>query len=112
MTVTAQKTRDEWLKALDDLPSSPEKIPAFFFAHASPLLEMDIPDVPMSKSGALYRFLGDFGKTLVEKYKPKAIVVFSAHWETDGTRLGTLRPHVIFVIAFTSADDYSDRLRR
>jgi hypothetical protein len=28
------------------------------------------------------QFLKDFGKTLVEKYNPKAIVVFSAHWET------------------------------
>jgi aromatic ring-opening dioxygenase catalytic subunit (LigB family) len=30
------------------------------------------------------QFLKDFGKTLVEKYNPKAIVVFSAHWETHG----------------------------
>src|SRR5271167_851233 len=30
------------------------------------------------------QFLKDFGKTLVEKYNPKAIVVFSAHWETLG----------------------------
>jgi len=89
MTVTAPKTRDEWLKALDDLPSSPEKIPAFFFAHASPMLEMDIPGFSMGKNGPLSQFLKDFGKTLVEKYKPKAIVVFSAHWDTDGTRLGT-----------------------
>jgi len=89
MTVNAPKTRDEWLKALDDLPSSPEKIPAFFFAHSSPLMLMDIPAVAMSKSGPLPRFLKDFGGTLVKKYNPKAIVVFSAHWDTGGTRLGT-----------------------
>ena len=89
MTVTAPKTREEWLRALDDLPSSPAKIPAFFFAHASPMMEVDFPGVPMSKSGALPRFLKDFGESLVKKYKPKAIVVFSAHWDTDGKRLGT-----------------------
>jgi aromatic ring-opening dioxygenase catalytic subunit (LigB family) len=30
---------------------------------------------------------GDFGPALIEKYRPKAILVFSAHWETDGERL-------------------------
>ena len=30
------------------------------------------------------QFLKDFGRTLMEKYNPKAIVVFSAHWETQG----------------------------
>jgi aromatic ring-opening dioxygenase catalytic subunit (LigB family) len=87
MTVTAPKTREEWLKVFDDLPSS-AKIPAFFFAHGSPMLEIDIPGTSMSKSGALRQFLEDFGKLLVEKYSPKAIVVFSAHWDTDGTQLG------------------------
>lgn len=88
MTATAPKTRDEWLKALDELPASPEKIPAFFFAHSSPIMEFEIPGLAMRKGGPLFQFLQDFGKTLVEKYKPKAIVVFSAHWDTDGIRLG------------------------
>lgn len=39
--------------------------------------------------GLLVQFLRDFGKTLVSKYKPKGIVVFSAHWETDRERLVT-----------------------
>jgi len=39
--------------------------------------------------GPLAKFLKDFGPTLLEKYKPKGIVVFSAHWETDGERLVT-----------------------
>ena len=94
MIVTAPKTRDEWLGALNELPSAPEKIPAFFFAHSSPVMEFDVPGVPMSKSGTLPPFLKDFGETLVRKYKPKAIVVFSAHWDTDGTRLGTRWPRV------------------
>jgi len=37
-------------------------------------------------------FLRDFGKTLIEKYNPKAIVVFSAHWETHGHIEGKLPP--------------------
>lgn len=32
----------------------------------------------------------DFGPALLSKYKPKGIVVFSAHWETLGERLGQL----------------------
>lgn len=37
------------------------------------------------------QFLKDFGKTLLEKYNPRAIVVFSAHWETHGHIEGTSR---------------------
>lgn len=38
--------------------------------------------------GTLATFLKDFGPTLLKKYNPKGIVVFSAHWETDDERLG------------------------
>lgn len=38
--------------------------------------------------GPLATFLKDFGPTLLEKYKPKGILVFSAHWETLDERLG------------------------
>jgi aromatic ring-opening dioxygenase catalytic subunit (LigB family) len=38
--------------------------------------------------GTLAQFLQDFGKTLLSKYKPRAIAVFSAHWETHGQTLG------------------------
>ena len=38
--------------------------------------------------GPLATFLKDFGPALLSKYKPKGIVVFSAHWETLGERLG------------------------
>jgi hypothetical protein len=34
------------------------------------------------------QFLKDFGPALLKKYKPKALVVFSAHWDTDNERLG------------------------
>jgi aromatic ring-opening dioxygenase catalytic subunit (LigB family) len=44
----------------------------------------------MGPKSKLASFLSDLGPTLVRKYKPKGIVVFSAHWETDGQRFGML----------------------
>ncbi|RXW24899.1 hypothetical protein EST38_g956 [Candolleomyces aberdarensis] len=41
----------------------------------------------MGPSGPLAQFLAEFGPALLEKYKPKGIVVFSAHWETTEERL-------------------------
>ena len=40
------------------------------------------------RDGPLGQFLEDFGPVLLKKYEPKGIIVFSAHWETEGTRLG------------------------
>ncbi|KAJ7646974.1 Extradiol aromatic ring-opening dioxygenase [Roridomyces roridus] len=89
----------EWRKVLDELPDTPEKIPAFFFGHGSPMTMT--PDsesagrAPASimrwggASGPLATFLKDFGPALLKKYQPKGIVVFSAHWETNGERLVT-----------------------
>ncbi|KAI0374738.1 Extradiol ring-cleavage dioxygenase class III enzyme subunit B [Pilatotrama ljubarskyi] len=96
-TATLPKTPKEWKKALEELPSTPEKIPAFFFGHGSPMLAFPedeaerMGDVMRNNGpkGALAAFLKDFGPTLLSKYKPKGIVVFSAHWETLGERLVT-----------------------
>ena len=94
------KTQAEWKKTLDQLPPTPDKIPAFFFGHGSPMLafpDNDTSGVLMSRGevgnamgskGPLATFLRDFGPALLAKYKPKGIVVFSAHWETAGERLG------------------------
>jgi len=74
------------------LPATPENIPVFFFAHGSPVLAFTNPEEmgPMGKyqgrNSPLYEFLKDFGPTLLKKYNPKGIVVFSAHWETEGER--------------------------
>lgn len=81
-TAALPKTRSEWRKALDELPPTPDNIPAFFFGHGSPML--------VGSNGPLAQFLEDFGPKLLEKYKPKGIVVFSAHWEEMGQRLGVL----------------------
>lgn len=84
-----------WKEALDSLPATPEKIPSFFFAHGSPVLAMgdrnDDRD-PLKAHrpyGDLATFLKLFGPWLLKTYKPKAILVVSAHWETYGERHGT-----------------------
>jgi hypothetical protein len=43
----------------------------------------------MGPHGDLATFLRDFGPWVLEKYKPRAVVVLSAHWETPHTRLVT-----------------------
>jgi aromatic ring-opening dioxygenase catalytic subunit (LigB family) len=48
------------------------------------LPSMGAPDSVGGPKGPNAKFLQDFGKTLLDKYKPKAIVVFSAHWESHG----------------------------
>lgn len=93
-TTSIPKTRDQWRAALNELPATPDKIPAFFFAHGSPMLQWPegehtrgFPE-SMGPKGLLAQFLQDFGPHLLEKYKPKGILVFSAHWETSKERLG------------------------
>ncbi|EIW85280.1 Extradiol ring-cleavage dioxygenase class III enzyme subunit B [Coniophora puteana RWD-64-598 SS2] len=91
--LVAPKIPEQWRAALDALPSNPPKIPAFFFAHGSPMLVFpESGGLPpsfneMGPRGSLANFLRDFGPALLEKYKPKGIVIFSAHWETEGERV-------------------------
>lgn len=95
-TITRPKTQAEWQQALEDLPSNSHKIPAFFFGHGSPMLVM--PEGTSGRvasvikhagpNGPLAKFLKDFGPALLAKYKPRAIVVFSAHWDTFDEILG------------------------
>jgi len=93
-----------WRRQLDALPTG-GRIPAFFFAHGSPLLiwperlpgRLPLDSIGGSR-GPNAQFLRDFGKTLMEKYNPKAIVVFSAHWETNGhiEVMGYERNHLLY----------------
>jgi len=101
MTTSSQipKTQAQWREALAALPAVPSggKIPSFFFGHGQPMLiwpeSVPPPDremfASMGPKGPLATFLKDFGPALMEKYKPKAIVVFSAHWETRRERVVT-----------------------
>jgi hypothetical protein len=92
------RTQEEWRAALDSLPSStPNGIPAFYFAHGSPMLAMPQAGSHPRLGGVSHdmgprsvhaQFLSDFGPALLEKYRPKGIVVFSAHWDEKGDRLG------------------------
>jgi aromatic ring-opening dioxygenase catalytic subunit (LigB family) len=95
---TYSMSRAEWLSALHSLPATPnDGIPAFFFGHGSPLLLVDgVESGPpfghnmKGKSSPLASFLTDFGPVLLEKYRPRGIVVFSAHWETEDEILGAV----------------------
>ncbi len=110
-------TPNEWAAALAALPSTPERPPAFFFSHGSPMLEgmgssrlNDYLADYCGPTGPLGQFLRDFGPTLLEKYKPKGIVVFSAHWETEKERLSeyhrTARLHILGRLIFAQVTDY------
>ncbi|KAL0579239.1 hypothetical protein V5O48_002743 [Marasmius crinis-equi] len=98
-TSTVPTTPAAWKSALDSLPSTPDNIPVFFFAHGSPMLAYPKGSTtsPMRSGiqawqgpeGPLANFLREFGPTLLNKYNPKGIVVFSAHWETLGERVVT-----------------------
>jgi aromatic ring-opening dioxygenase catalytic subunit (LigB family) len=82
---------EAWQQALEALPATPARIPAFFFSHGSPMLAMSSAGRAITHqgpSGPLFRFLSHFGPTLLKKYQPKGILVFSAHWETTSDRLG------------------------
>jgi len=94
-------TRSAWEHRLATLPGSPSHIPAFFFAHGSPFLTVSKASVPQNPylramaelsglESPFANFLRDFGPALLAKYQPKGILVFSAHWETEGEQLGTL----------------------
>ena len=51
-------------------------------AKDSPMLET-LGEI-QGPDGLLSQFLQDLGPVLMEKYRPKAIVVLSAHFETQG----------------------------
>lgn len=85
----ALANRADWITRLAELPSrktATTPIPAFFLAHGHPGIVFQSESTRgrglQTVGGTLHTFLKDLGPALVEKYKPKGIVVFSAHWES------------------------------
>lgn len=70
--------------ALSNLPSKAQytagnvsmapRAPVYFFSHGG-------PDVMYKKDHEVYPILQNIGKEITQKVKPKAVVVFSAHWQ-------------------------------
>ncbi|KPV73498.1 uncharacterized protein RHOBADRAFT_28593 [Rhodotorula graminis WP1] len=96
---TVNDTPEEWRAQLEALPSLEElggSVPAVFLAHGQPMLIMS-PQLAAQRGGQfgalatiqgpdglLVQFLRDLGPHLLTKYRPKALVILSAHWETAG----------------------------
>ncbi|CCG81994.1 4,5-DOPA dioxygenase extradiol-like protein [Taphrina deformans PYCC 5710] len=83
-------TKIDATAGLSQLPAfkSGSRIPSFFFAHGTPALMKESgrsisPDFPGAHDGPHADFLRAFGPYLLRTYAPKAIVVISAHWETE-----------------------------
>jgi aromatic ring-opening dioxygenase catalytic subunit (LigB family) len=79
--------------ALLTLPTMTDKLPSLYIPHGGgPCFFMDDPRGTWS---AMAEYLHSIPATLPEK--PKAILVVSAHWETDGfTFTGAARPDLVF----------------
>ncbi|KAJ9102201.1 hypothetical protein QFC20_005030 [Naganishia adeliensis] len=80
---------EEWRERLDSLPDRQAlggKIPSFYYPALLWPKNLDNPRGDLmgdisGPDGLLPQFLRDFGKTLIDKYNPKGIIVFSAHWD-------------------------------
>ncbi|KAK5654384.1 hypothetical protein OQA88_7293 [Cercophora sp. LCS_1] len=53
-----------------------KKAPVYFFSHGG-------PDVQYKTEHPVYPILQSIGKEITQKVKPKAVVVFSAHWQAE-----------------------------
>ncbi|KAL2313027.1 4,5-DOPA dioxygenase extradiol-like protein [Schizosaccharomyces pombe] len=81
----------DWMSRMRSVPQPERLIPALYLAHGSPFLMLpqssdDEVFSNDSKLGGLhYQFLEQLGPFLLEKFKPKGIIVFSAHYESRGS---------------------------
>ncbi|CAG8759742.1 10885_t:CDS:2 [Dentiscutata erythropus] len=53
------------------------RLPCYFLSHGGPTTVLDTEN-------AEYKFLQQWGDKVLNEIKPKAIVIISAHWETNG----------------------------
>jgi 4,5-DOPA dioxygenase extradiol len=73
------------------------KAPVYFFSHGGASTPSSLilthshalstntpqPDVQYNTTHPVYPILQAIGKEITQKVKPKAVVVFSAHWQAD-----------------------------
>ncbi|KAI2782173.1 LigB-domain-containing protein [Daldinia loculata] len=57
-------------------PMTTNKTPVYFFSHGG-------PDVQYKTDHPVYPILQNIGREITKKVKPKAVVVFSGHWEAE-----------------------------
>ncbi|KAK3396047.1 Extradiol ring-cleavage dioxygenase, class III enzyme, subunit B [Sordaria brevicollis] len=62
--------------ATANLTSKMGRPPVYFFSHGG-------PDVQYNTKHPVYPVLQAIGKEIIHKVKPKAVVVFSAHWQSS-----------------------------
>jgi 4,5-DOPA dioxygenase extradiol len=74
---TAASSVQSQLPAADmSSPLRESKTPVYFFSHGGPNIMYDV-------SHPAYTRLALLGREIMTKVKPKAVIVFSAHWEAD-----------------------------
>ncbi|KAL2180804.1 Extradiol ring-cleavage dioxygenase, class III enzyme, subunit B [Thermothelomyces heterothallicus CBS 202.75] len=74
-SLTKVKNFSSWFKPAQSSANMP-KAPVYFFSHGG-------PDVQYNKTHPVYPVLQRIGKEITQKVKPKAVVVFSAHWQAE-----------------------------
>ncbi|KAH7167508.1 Extradiol ring-cleavage dioxygenase, class III enzyme, subunit B [Fusarium sp. MPI-SDFR-AT-0072] len=75
---TLQRAGFDWYNSQKDVTSpiktnAATKAPVYFFSHGG-------PDVQYNTKHPVYPVLQQIGREITQKVKPKAVVVFSAHW--------------------------------
>ncbi|KAF4499226.1 aromatic ring-opening dioxygenase subunit [Fusarium agapanthi] len=75
---TLQRAGFDWYNSQKDVTfpiktNTATKAPVYFFSHGG-------PDVQYNTKHPVYPVLQQIGKEITQKVKPKAVVVFSAHW--------------------------------
>ncbi|KAG5788232.1 hypothetical protein H9Q69_012700 [Fusarium xylarioides] len=75
---TLQRAGFDWYNSQKDVTfpiktNAATKAPVYFFSHGG-------PDVQYNTKHPVYPVLQQIGKEITQKVKPKAVVVFSAHW--------------------------------
>ncbi|KAF4335314.1 aromatic ring-opening dioxygenase subunit [Fusarium beomiforme] len=78
LSSTLQRAGFDWYSSPRDVASQSQtaavtKAPVYFFSHGG-------PDVQYNTKHPVYPVLQRIGREITHKVKPKAVVVFSAHW--------------------------------